>query len=132
MSPANAPALPASPPAAPSVLDLPSIIGKSPHEVEIVTGKPKKLTKITSYLDQMPGEFRESEIKGSKLGLTVYGLMIRFAAGVDVGDAPPAVVAPAATRWKGVFNGIAFKDVSALKMGDDPSLFTSVQVTLAQ
>ncbi len=137
------------------VVNVPAIIGRTPKEVEAVTGKAKERTKITNEPDQMPGEFRDYEIKGAKLGLTLYGMMVRYyrkravhitidmpehvdtaeavlkMAGIDVQGAQPRVVAPLATRWTGTFNGVDFKDVAAAKMGSDKSLFSTVQATLA-
>jgi hypothetical protein len=152
----EAPAAPPAEVAAGVVIDIPRIIGLSVDEVEKAAGKPKSKTKITSTPEEMPGEFRDYEVKGTQLALTVHGLMVRYyrgravhmtldlpesaataeealrMAGIDVGGAEPRVRASRAVRWSGTFGGVDFKDVAALKMGRDGSRFSSVQATLAQ
>lgn len=132
------------------------LIGHAPAEVERAVGEPMVQTQITNDPSQMPGEFRDYEVHNSRLGLTVYGMMVRYhhgravvitvdlpdqfgsaeeallALGVDVQGTSPRVVAPMATRWTGVFNGVEFKDVAALKMDQDLHAFTTVQITLKQ
>lgn len=121
------------------VLDIPSLAGKSPAELEKVLGKSKVKTPITNYPEQMPGEFRDYRIKSSQINLTLYGLMVRYyqgravsftldlpnptaspeealaVAGIGTKGISPTIKAPMATRWKDVsFNGVAFEDVAVL------------------
>ena len=115
------------------VVDLPSIMGKSGSEVNAALGKPTKTVPITSYPDQMPGEYRNYAVKG------LEDLLVRFhndravqitawfsdgmsdaeelllAAGIDVNGVSPSVVAPAAKRWTGSYSGVIFDDLGVEK-----------------
>ena len=139
-----------------SVPNITQLIGRTPAEVERIAGEAQARTEITNDPSQMPGEFREYEVYNSRLGLTVYGMMVRYhqgravhitvdlpdqfesaeeallAVGVDVRGTIPRVIAPMATRWIGKFNGVDFKDVAAMKTDQDLHAFSTVQITLIE
>lgn len=139
-----------------SLPNITQLIGRTPDEVERVAGGTQARTEITNDSSQMPGEFREYEVRNSRLGLTVYGMMVRYhheravhitvdlpdqyasaeeallAVGVDVRGTKPRVVAPVATRWTGKFSGVEFKDVAAVKTDPNLQAFSTVQITLAE
>lgn len=53
-------------------------------------------------------------------------------AGIDVKGAAAKIKAPLAERWAGTFNGVAFKDVAALKMDSGGKKYSTVQAEKAR
>lgn len=143
----------AAPPVRP-VVNIPALAGKTPPEVDAVLGVPAEVTLITNDPTQDPGEYRDYRIAGVKDGVTTHGLMVRFndgqavhftldlpdpqesaetallRAGIDVRNSRPTVTALAAKSWAGIFGGVYFKDVAAVKADRGFSNYTTVQANL--
>jgi hypothetical protein len=145
-----------SQPAAKPVVDIPHLINKSPADCDKMLGKPAVVTKLTNDPEMMPGEYRDYRIENVPPVVTQYGLMVRFykgqavhftldlprlvdtpeeallMAGIDVKGTTAKTKAPLADRWSGTFNGIAFKDVAALKMDSAGNKYSTVQADAAR
>lgn len=142
--------------AAKPIVDIPHLINKSPADFDKILGKPAAVTKLTNDPEMMPGEYRDYRIENATPVVTQYGLMVRFymghavhftldlprlvdtpeeallMTGIDVKGTTAKTKAPLADRWSGTFNGIAFKDVAALKMDSAGKKYSTVQADVAR
>ena len=140
--------------ATPPVVSIPALAGKTPPEVDAILGTPAEVTPIENDPTQEPGEYRDYRVAGVRNGVTSHGLMVLFndgravhftldlpapqesaetallMAGIDVRNSQPTVTTIAAKRWAGVFAGVYFKDVAAVKADRDFSNYTTVQANL--
>lgn len=118
------------------VVNMPAIANKTPEEVEKIVGKHIRIVPITSYPDQMPGEYRNYDLPEMKDSLTVRfykgkAVFITFnvpddkqpdtaeelakMSGFDVSGKSADHPIPATSIWSGKFGDAEFVKVTTTK-----------------
>ena len=118
------------------LIDLPSLVHKSPDKVAAVLGQPTKIVKITDDFRLMPGDDRFYKPKSTEKEVIVrfhrksaIYFQVELPKAVKdpmqalqlVGLKPtsdPYITAPTAKRWRDEIGGVVWKDVSATSGGD--------------
>lgn len=119
-------------------VSFPSLAKKSHKEAEKLLGKPSRVTKITRYPDQMPGEFREWNLKNGASVLLRFkedvcvSLTAQFdssdfyipevatrAVGIDVQGISPSRKNDFVISYSGELSGVKWKTVSVQRSGQN-------------
>lgn len=134
------------------LVDIPSLIHKSPDQIAAVLGQPTKVVKITDDFRLMPGSDNYYKPKAAGEDVIVRfhrksAIFIEIDLPKPVNDplvalqlaglkpvSKPYITAPTAQRWRDDIGGVVWKDVSATSGGGIPAAqagYTKVMATAA-